>query len=130
MANIFEPTDEQVAAYQSWVAERPENVRRVAERFTPWGLYRLKPTNQRVQVLSFGEQEDGVVTLTVSVTGEFNFTMFDRQVFGIDPDMLAPCELPAEDEALGSMMSDEEVEASMPALRELAARGWKHEGND
>jgi hypothetical protein len=48
MAKWFTPTAEQEASYAAWVAERPPAVRVIAERFTPWELYRLKTTNQRV----------------------------------------------------------------------------------
>jgi hypothetical protein len=95
MAGIYDPTPGQRAAWDGWVASRPACVRRVAERFNPWSLYRLRTTGQKVMLLSFSEEEDGRVTLTVNVTSEFNRVAFERRVFGIDPDDLEPCELPA-----------------------------------
>ena len=100
MANLFDPSPEQVRDWESWVAGRPEPVRLVAARFKPWKLYRLK-NGHRVTLVSFAETADGRVTLTVSVTGEFNFVVFERDVFGIDPDELEECERPAPGEPVG-----------------------------
>jgi hypothetical protein len=129
MARFTEPTAEQEAGWKEWVASRPEPVRKVAERFEPWSLYRMKSTGQRVTLYSFGEANDGsAVTLTVNVTGQFNAVAFDRQVFGIDPDDLEPCDLPAPTEPTGTALTDEAdikayVDATRPAV--LAARN-KH----
>ena len=117
MARLQEVTPEQEAAWKEWVAERPPNVRAVAERFDPWTLYRLKPTGQRVTFYSLGEHDDGSVTLTVNITGQFNAIMFDRQVFGIDPDDLEPCDPPSESEPLGTMLTGEQVDENIDALR-------------
>lgn len=108
MALTYEPTPEQKTEWDQWVAERPGNVRRVAERFNPWTLYRHKDTDQRVTLYSFGEQSDGGVTLTVDITGEFNLISFNRQVFGIDPDDLEECDLPVPDELLGEYLNEDE----------------------
>lgn len=126
MARIVEPTAKQLAGYRKWVKSRPPNVRAVAERFEPWSLYRFKDTDQRVTIVSFGEEQDGSVTLTVMVSAEFNFTMFERQVFGVNPDNLEPCELPAENEPTGALLSGEEVMANLPALRRMAGITVKH----
>lgn len=120
MARIIEPTDEQVEGYRAWVASRPAHVRAVAERFEPWSLYRIKPSGHRVTVLSFGEQKDGSVTLTVNVRAEFNFVMFERQVFGVKPDDLEPCDLPAQNELTGTLMSPEQVDENIDILRVMA----------
>ena len=108
MAQFTEPTSEQKTGWSHWVAERPENVRAVAERFDPWTLYRMKNTDQRVTLHSFGEQPDGGVTLTVNITGEFNLISFDRQVFGVDPDDLEECDLPVKGEPLGEVLNEDE----------------------
>ncbi len=78
----------------------------VAERFEPWGLYRLVPTGQRVTVVSFGTHDDGSITLTVNVSSEFNFATADRDVFGINPNDLVPCELPEPSERCGSIRTN------------------------
>lgn len=99
----FTPTKEQLDSWAEWCAERPPHVREVAERFPPWSLWRLDLTNedgapsgryQRVFPVSFGENPDGSVTLTVAVTMEFNDVAFGRQVFGIHPEDLTPTTLP------------------------------------
>lgn len=117
-----EPTEEQLALWKEWLAERPEEVRKVAERFDPWTLYRMKSTGQRVTLLAVGE--DG--TVRVNVTGEFNLLSHERAVFGIDPDDLVECDLPGDDEPLGTFdltvdevkkyMSDKEQRAQPLAV--------------
>ena len=113
MARFTEPTPEQEALWAQWVSERPQIIQDVASRFEPWSLYLMKETGQRVTLVSFSE--DG--TLTVCVSGEFNLVMHERNVFGINPDDLEPCELPTKGEALGSVLSSEEVEENLDALR-------------
>jgi hypothetical protein len=125
MANIEEPTEEMRASYQQWVATRPECVRVVAERFEPWALYRMKSTGQRVVILSFGEAEDDTVTLTVYISGEFNLTLFNRQVFGIKPDDLEPCDLPPKDEPVGVLMTPQQVDDNIDILRSIATADRK-----
>lgn len=71
----------------------------------------LKPTGQRVTIYSYSE--DG--TVTVNVTGEYNLTMFDTQVFGINPDDLEPCELP--DGPTGTLMTPEQADENRETLR-------------
>jgi hypothetical protein len=78
-------------------------------------LYRMKSTNRRVTVQSFNEGPP--VTLTVNVEGKFNLVVMERAVFGIDPDDLEPCDLPGDDEMLGSAMTHEQVDENIDALR-------------
>lgn len=115
-----EPTKAQERVYRRWVKSRPPNVRAVAERFEPWSLYRLKTTGHRVTVHSFGEEKDGSVTLTVNVTADFNFVMFERQVFGIQPDDLEPCDLPQPGEKFAAILTPEQVDDNIDVLRVLA----------
>ena len=63
--------EEQEAAYAKWVAERPEHVRIVAEKFNPWTKYRIKQTGQTATVLAFSEHDDGSVTLRVHARNSF-----------------------------------------------------------
>jgi hypothetical protein len=112
----MQPSPEQEREWKEWVAGRPEAVRAVAERFEPWTLYRMKSTGQRVFVMGFFDADSaGKVLLSVGVTGEFNLVAFERKVFGIDPDDLMECDLPAPDEALGSL------DVPLPDLVELGA---------
>jgi hypothetical protein len=117
MANILEPTPELEAQWAKWVSTRPPNVRAVAERLNPWTLYRMKSTGHRVTVYSFGEEKDGTVTLTVEITGQYNALIHDRRVFGIDPADLEPCELPGPEEPVGALLTPEEAELNIDALR-------------
>jgi hypothetical protein len=112
MARFTQPTKQQERGWRKWVKSRPPVVRAMAERFEPWSLYRMKSTGQRVTMCSFSE--DG--TLTVAVTGQFNHVMFDRQVFGVSPDDLEPCDLPV-DEMTGTVLTNDEVEANIDVMR-------------
>lgn len=126
MAHYIEPTPDQQRAWREWVAERPPVVRRIAERFDPWTLYRLKTTNQRVTLLSISEDH----TVTVAVTGEFNLVMHDRQVFGINPDDLEPCDLPPPDAKLGTMLTEQEVADNIDAMRVMVRPDlWELDSN-
>ena len=112
--NWYEPAEEQARKWDEWVKERPECVRVVAERFKPWKLYRLKESGHRVYLKSFSE--DG--TMTVVVCGRFNFVMFERNVFGINPDDLTECDLPEPGEVTGSMnLSIPEAKAVHRAIK-------------
>ena len=113
MARFHEPSPEQEATWKAWVASRPEGVRRIAERLDPWTLYVLKPTGQRVTLYSI--VEDG--TVTVNVTGDYNAVLFERRVYGINPDNLSPCALPASTACLGTVMTAEDVDNNLDALR-------------
>ncbi len=106
MARLTQPTAEEEAEWVEWIASRSDPVRVVAEKFDPWTLYRMKSTGRRCTLVSIFE--DG--TLNVSVTGEFNAVMFDREVFGVDPNDLEPCERPSADEPTGTMLSPEQVD--------------------
>lgn len=126
MAQTKNPTAKQVAGWKAWVASRPENVRIVAERFEPWSLYRMKSTGQRVTIYSFGEDKRGAVTLTVDVRADVNLVVFERRVFGIDPNDLEPCDWPSDDEPTGALLSADEVQANLPALRKMMGVQVKH----
>lgn len=108
-----EPTQWQERAWAEWVASRPSRVRAIAERFDPWTLYQMQSTGQRVTVCSISE--DG--TVTVAVTGQFNLVMFDRQVFGVNPNDLVSCALPGADESLGTALSSDDVADNLDRLR-------------
>src|SRR5262245_17271198 len=105
MADIYPVTDEHVKAWADWAEDRPAVIQALAERFKPWKLYRLLSSGHRVTVQSFFE--DG--TLTVAVLGKYNLVNFERAVFGIDPDDLVECDLPAEGEPLGVKMNEQQT---------------------
>lgn len=110
---ITKPNESQLRAWKKWVKARPPAVRAIAERLDPWTLYRLKPTGQRVTLVSI--YEDG--TVKVSITGQYNVIMFDRDVFGINPDDLEECDLPEPGEATGAVMTPQQVDENIDALR-------------
>lgn len=131
MARIFEPNVEQETIYHDWVAQRPPRIREVATRFNTWTLYRMKSTGHRVLIHAFNEDMDeSKVLLTVAVLGTYNAVAFDRLVYGVDPDDLEECELPAKDEVLGAMFSQEQVEENLDVIR-VAARPdlWEMRAN-
>lgn len=86
----------------------------------------MKRSGDRCTIVSYDEEMDGTVTLKVEITGQYNFTMFDRHVFGVSPDDLEPCEFPAEDELVGSMLTATEVYENLDAIRDIAGIKPKH----
>ncbi len=116
MARFTEPTREQEIGWREWVESRPLGVRDVAKCFEPWSLYRMKSTGQRVVLTGFDEGKHAVA-VRVAVTGEFNFTVFEREVFGVDPGDLEPCDLPTPEETLGTVVTS--VDDNIDALRVL-----------
>lgn len=101
MANIFEPADQlppdRRAAWNEWYSSRPDTIRAMIDRWPPWKLYRLKDTGHRVTMRSYGE--DG--TVSVDVSGKYNFVLLERNVFGVNPEDLTECDLPAPGEPVG-----------------------------
>ena len=108
-----EPTAKEENGWKKWVAERPDSVRLIAERFDPWTLYRMKSTAERVTLYSIFE--DG--TICVNVSDRYNFVLHERRVFNIDPNDLEPCDIPPPSEPVGSVLSAEQVEENIDALR-------------
>jgi len=109
------------AAWKDWVESRPVEVQELCKKLPPDRLYRMKDSGHRVTIYSYSE--DG--TVTVNVTGEYNTLTFDRQVFGVSPDDLQECDLPEEEEQLGTMLTEDEeindfIDEVRPAI--LAAR--------
>lgn len=118
MANTYAPTGSQIKAWNKWLRDRPAKVRLVAEKFPPWKLFRIASTGQRVTVYSVNEAKDSDdVTLTVSVLAKYNLVQFERNVFGISPDDLVECELPADSEQLGAALTQDQVQDNIDDLR-------------
>lgn len=116
-----EPTEEQLREWELWLAALPENVRVVAERLPPWKLYWLKSPGQRVRIISYDEplKEGEAVTVSVLVAGDVNALVIERQVFGIDPDDLEPCDPPAPDELTGVLFEGEMADKFVERAREV-----------
>lgn len=109
------------ASWNEWVATRPLVVQELCRRLPPDRLYLLRSTGQRVTLVSYNESG----TVTVRVSGEYNVVMFEREVFGVNPDDLEECELPDGNESVGVRYTEEsEVRAFVDATRPtiLAAR--------
>ena len=112
MAKVKELNQE---SWDEWVATRPPVVQWLCRRLPPDRLYRMKPNRQRVTLVSYSENG----TVTVAVSGEFNAVTFERQVFGVNPDDLDECDLPAKDEVTGVLLTDpEDVGAFCKMLRD------------
>lgn len=133
MARIYEPDAEQLEAWTEWLAERPPAIREVAERFPPWELLRLKTSDHRVFIMVYSEDNSGKgppVTLTVAVTAKYNQVSFERQVFGISPEDLEPCDLPGPDEPLGTLLTQDEVPLYLNEIRLQARPDLWYRGAD
>ena len=111
MANLFQSDDrifnlqfdECKAEFDSWLADRPQCIKDLAIKYPPWILYRMKSTNQRVNVVGYNESG----TVTVNVSGKFNFVVMERSVFGVSPDDLEECDLPSKDEKVGVLLTED-----------------------
>lgn len=111
MAKLFKLDEE---GWKEWVAGRPPGVQALCERLPPDRLYRMKSTGNRVTLHSYAE--DG--TVTVNISADFNAVIFERQVFGINPDDLEECDLPRPDEPLGALLTEEaDIKAHIDAMR-------------
>lgn len=84
---------------QLWTSTRPAVIQEMLKSHPPGRLYRMRSTGHRVEIYSYSENR----TVTVSITGRYNFVVMDRQVFGIPIEDLTECDLPAECEAVGSL---------------------------
>jgi len=102
-----QPTKQNLAAWKTWLADRPQCIRDAVEKYKldPWTLYKLNPRGTRVTLASLSEPalSDGKVTVRVGISGEFNLVTFQRDVMGIDPADLEECDLPKPDEQIGSL---------------------------
>lgn len=110
---FHEPTPALLRAWKAWVRKLPKAARAAAERFDPWTLYRLKTTGDRVTVCSFADD----ATVTVIVSGRWNLVLFDRQVFGIQPDELEECDLPGPDEMVGTVLTQDQAKKNMDVIK-------------
>lgn len=88
----MEQTKYQEKFWDKWLSERPENVRKVAEKIMPFKKYidtRIKnDLGNRYRPVSYQEQEDGSVTVTCEKTNEEYPFLAGCNVFGMNPDNL------------------------------------------
>lgn len=104
MANFMELDESGRREWENWLADQPENVREMAIKLPPWKLYRLNKTGHRVYIISYDvDPETRKITLQVAVSGRFNAVIFERRVFGIDPEHLEECDLPGPNDPVGTL---------------------------
>lgn len=75
-------------AFVEWFNDRPPAVQEVIRQCPLGELYKLHTGAFPSQILSYDENEDGSVTMTVRVASPF----FPRSVFGVKPEDLKPWE--------------------------------------
>jgi len=106
---FFDMNESQRREWQQWLDTRPLVVREMATSYPPDRLYRLTSSGHRVTIESYAE--DG--TCTVAVTGQYNCVSHNRSVFGVPIEELVECDLPAEGEPLGTILTRDEVLAAV-----------------
>lgn len=88
----MELTTEQKQEWENWLSERPENIRKVAERIVPWKKYRdiriSEDIGNRYSPRSYEEEADGSVTITCEKSNEEMPILGGYGVFGMNPDDL------------------------------------------
>lgn len=76
-------------AWETWLSERPENIRKVATSIVPWKMYRDKTIAEdignRYSPRSYEEHKDGTVTITCKKTNNKTPLLGGYMVFGINP---------------------------------------------
>lgn len=86
---------EQQKLIDDWLADRPKLIQDMAAQCPPVFLYKLTSTGSYASIISYSEDR----TVTVQITREFNYTIFERQVFGIKlEDLEAVCNIEDADE--------------------------------
>ncbi len=86
----YDPTPEQQAEWDAWLATRPESIQSLGRRFFPWIDYRVIATGQRAYLRSFSEPDeqhpDG--SITAVCWQEWCPELTARTVFGFSPEDL------------------------------------------
>lgn len=127
MAKIFEGFDE--SGFEDWLKTRPAVIQELGAKIRPNRLYRMTESGRRCYIISYSANG----TVTVVVDGNFNRVAFSRQVFGVNPDTLVECDLPAEGEDVGDTAAeagytDDDIKNILiPKIRE---RLRANDGND
>lgn len=116
MANICEVTEQMESSYEKWILKELDGKAKIADiarKYPPWKLFRMKSTGHRVAPYAFNN--DG--TITIFVSGLYNFVMFERTVFGVNPDDLEECSLPSASERVGIVITnDKEIDEYVSKL--------------
>jgi len=109
--------------WEEWVESRPVEIQKLCRKFPPDRLYKIKNSNHKVTIISYNESG----SMNVDVSGEYNLIVFERQVFGIEPDNLEECDLPNHNEPLGVKFTDsQEIDKYLDKIRPeiLRKRGF------
>lgn len=114
MAKIFEWTEENKAEFDTWLKGKSDAVQVLTSLKPPNLLYRMKSTGHRVPIISYNDNW----TLSVYVSGTYNFVTFERTVFGVPPEDLVECDLPGPDDPLGYVLEKSEVENILRTSKE------------
>jgi hypothetical protein len=89
----IELTPEQEIEFQEWLNSRPDSVKETVRQRPPGHYYKLG--ENRCIIYSYSENG----TVTVAITQELNperLVIFNRQVFGVNPNDLTECDAPPE----------------------------------
>lgn len=121
---VYPRSPEQEQAWNEWVATRPLPIQILCEQFPPNRLYRMKSTGQRVTIYAYYENN----TVDVNITRQFNYHIYDRRVFGVDVGNLEECDLPAPDEPLGALLTEEQdIRVFAEIVKPQVLAGRKHQ---
>ncbi len=82
----YNPTDEDRAQLEEWLAERPEVIQCMARAWPPWHCYKMRGSAGHYSIYSYAENE------TVTLTHGDDSTLPGVQVFGIKPTSLVLCD--------------------------------------
>jgi hypothetical protein len=96
LKNMNDWTEEQKKVWVEWLAERPDNVRKVAEAFPPNRKYRLRGQDPALGNYyipqQYDEHEDGSVTMTCAKLNDEFPLLGGYGVFGMKPEGLEAIE--------------------------------------
>jgi hypothetical protein len=88
----MELTTEQKKDWELWLSERPENVKKVAEKIVPWKRYKdnrnADDIGNRYIPRSYEENKDGTITITCEKANDEMPFFGGYGVFGMNPDFL------------------------------------------
>jgi len=91
----MEISEELKKLWEDFLSARPENIRKVAEKFPPWKKYRLKDHGFTGSVYiprAYEEKEDGTVTIQCVKENKEMPILGGYSVFGIHPESLEEVE--------------------------------------
>lgn len=115
MANLYEFDEQKLKEWHEWLKDRPQIIKDLAKQLPPNKLYLLKTSNHKVTLISY--EENG--TVTVNVSGDFNRVIFERNVFGVNPENLEECDIPNKDGCGLILTESQDIDAFVDAVRPI-----------